>query len=101
MKDKKNGKTQMVLWMYEKLLSERKISKEEVLAKENISSITFKRYIYDIKDYLAINSSEYALVYTRRYKLYKLVHRENVGMGKENLQGSANAIGEPKFAYHQ
>lgn len=90
----------MVLWIYEKLLSERKISKEEVLSHQKISPITFKRYIYDIKDYLAINASDYALVYTRRYKVYKLIRREGIGTMKQLNEDAVNPVGEPKLAYH-
>lgn len=98
MKQIKHGKAQILLGIYEKLLGERKISKDEILSKEKISPITFKRYLYDIKDYLSLNESDYILVYARRYKVYKLIHKPVEGAshpGEEALLG----IGSPKIAY--
>ncbi len=96
MKKKRNGKAQILLWIYEHLLEERKVAKDDILAREEISAITFKRYLYDIKDYLAMNSSEYVLVYARRYKVYKLVRRNP----EEGQQTPIATIGSPKVAYH-
>jgi len=93
---KKSGKAQILLWIYERLLQERRIAKEDVLNRESISPITFKRYLYDIKDYLELNGSEYLLVYTRRYKVYKLVRRN----AEEAVEVSKMSIGSPKVAYH-
>ena len=96
MKKKKKGKAQILLWIYERLLEERKVAKEDVLAREKISPITFKRYLYAIKASLEMNSSEYVLVYARRYKVYKLVRRTP----EEIQENSAVSIGSPKVAYH-
>jgi DNA-binding CsgD family transcriptional regulator len=96
MKKKKSGKAQILLWIYEHLLQERKIAKEDVLNRESISPITFKRYLYDIKDYLELNGSDYILVYARRYKVYKLVRRN----AEEAIESSEMSIGSPKAAYH-
>lgn len=96
MKKKKNGKAQILLWIYERLLEERKVAKEDVLAREKISPITFKRYLYDIKDYLEMNASEYVLVYARRYRVYKLIRRSP----DEGKEAPIATIGSPKVAYH-
>ena len=97
MKQVKHGKAQILLGIYERLLSERKISKEEILSHEKISAITFKRYLYDIKDYLLFNDSEYVLVYARRYKVYKLVHKPSEGETRPSEE--TLGVGSPKLAY--
>jgi hypothetical protein len=94
---RKTGKTLTVLWIYEKLLGERKISKEEVLKHQNISSITFKRYLYNIKDYLAENGSNYVLVYARRYKVYRLIPRDDFNPAASAGEKPGD-VGAPKFA---
>jgi hypothetical protein len=97
MKQVKHGKAQILLGIYERLLSERKISKEEILSHEKISPITFKRYLYDIKDYLLLNDSAYVLVYARHYKVYKLIRKPVEG---ENHPSEETAgVGSPKLAY--
>jgi DNA-binding CsgD family transcriptional regulator len=94
MKKRRNGKAQILLWIYERLLTERKIAKGDILEKEHISAITFKRYLYDIKDYLDINNSDYVLVYARRYKLYRLIRRNGV----PNVPSLEPTVGSPKIA---
>lgn len=82
--------------MYERLLSERKIAKEDMLESEHISAITFKRYLYDIKDYLALNQSPFKLIYARRYKIYKLVPKTPDTPLNETTQF---VVGACKLAY--
>jgi hypothetical protein len=78
MKDKKIGKAQMILLLYEKLLTERRVANGFSFLADPLPSVTFKRYIYDIRDYLAAFASDYEVVYCRREKIYKLVRKHQL-----------------------
>jgi hypothetical protein len=95
MNEKKVGKAQIILLLYEKLLVERRISNTLSVGGESLPSVTFKRYIYDIRDYLAAFSSDYEILYSRRGKAYKLVKKHPLGE-KEALL----SIGAPQNGTH-
>jgi hypothetical protein len=92
MKTPKLGKPQILLLMYELLLNKRYLTKSDTALFQKLPSITFKRYIYEIKDYLDENGSDYLLKYSRRYKAYRLLKKERVPTDLSPLL----AIGSPR-----
>jgi hypothetical protein len=72
----KARKCQALLWMVEKLSLQGSLTKEEYLSFFDISEITFKRYISEIRAYLANFHPEETLFYDRQRHRYILEREE-------------------------
>lgn len=76
MNNYKLGKAQLLLLMYECLLDKRYLFKSDFEALQKLPPITFKRYVYEIQEYLVENDSDYEIKYSRKYKAYRLLRKE-------------------------
>lgn len=68
----KVNKTQGVLFIFNMLIEQRSISKREVMSVLEISDITFKRYMQELRAYIDNFGKDYQLVYTRSEDQYYL-----------------------------
>ncbi len=66
-------KTEACLFIYHLLLKKRKLSRNEILADYEISEISFKRYIREIKDFLHDANLPYKIHYSRHEEVYILL----------------------------
>lgn len=66
------NKTQALLYIFETLLNKRKITKNDVLNQINISDLTFRRYIQELRAYLLNFNEPYEIVYNRKNDEYYL-----------------------------
>lgn len=66
------NKTQALLYIFETLLSKRKITKNDVLNQITISDLTFRRYIQELRAYLLNFNEPYEIVYNRKNDEYYL-----------------------------
>jgi hypothetical protein len=69
----RSTKTQTILLLCEKLLNEGYIRKTDTLSDNIISSGTFKRYISEIRCFLANYHPTSELVYVKKEDIYRLV----------------------------
>jgi hypothetical protein len=65
-------KSVMVLWMFETLMSTGVLKKDEALQKEDISDISFKRYIATLRLYLQAYHPSWHLAYKKSETCYRL-----------------------------
>ena len=65
-------KTQIVLYMYDKLLSGKGFTVAEIISNFNISERTFRRYVSEINCFLANNYKEQQVGYSNDKKVYIL-----------------------------
>ncbi len=68
----KVNKSQALLYIFDKLLNEKHITKEEILDELEISELTFKRYIQELRAFLCNFYQECELVYSKSNKSYFL-----------------------------
>ena len=66
------NKTQALLYIFELLLSEGSIKKEDIMQQIEISSLTFKRYMQEIRAYAFNFYKKYELIYSRKDSRYIL-----------------------------
>lgn len=66
------NKTQALLYIFETLLSKRKITKNDVLNQITISDLTFRRYIQELRAYLLNFNEPYEIIYNRKNDEYYL-----------------------------
>ncbi len=66
------NKSENVLLIFYKFLSEKKLTKEEVMKECSISSLTFARYLSDIRDFLEKNLNCYQVIYDKKQDIYFL-----------------------------
>lgn len=66
------NKTQALLYIFETLLSKRKITKNDVLNQITISDLTFRRHIQELRAYLLNFNEPYEIVYNRKNDEYYL-----------------------------
>lgn len=66
-------KSQVVLYMYHKLMNSKGITLDEIVSKFNISIRTFRRYISEINVFLYNNYLGTEVVYDTNSKIYSLV----------------------------
>jgi hypothetical protein len=71
----KEGKAEVLLTMYDALQNEGKVSNEALRNGSPLAPITFKRYIYNIRDHYAKARPNVSLKYVRRIKAYVLVKK--------------------------
>lgn len=70
-------KSQIILRMLDLFLSKGSLSKEEILSSVDISEVSFKRYVGEIRDYLRLYRPTYAIPYRRSLLLYVLERGDN------------------------
>jgi len=68
-------KTQVILFMYEKLIMERKLDSSLVKEMFELENKTFYRYIEEIKAYLSNSYKDDEIYYSRADKVYYLVKK--------------------------
>jgi predicted DNA-binding transcriptional regulator YafY len=73
----KARKSQALLWMYERLLEKGSLTKEEYFAFFEVSGITYKRYVAELRAYLSNFHPERILFYDRRHRRY-VIEREKI-----------------------
>jgi len=66
------NKTQALLFIFYRLLTFKKVTKEEVLSEVEVSEITFKRYIQELRAYFRNFNIGYAVDYDRKTNAYYL-----------------------------
>jgi hypothetical protein len=71
------SKAVVVLWMLETLLEEGTLQKEAVLAKVDISEISYKRYIATIREFLRDFHPTWQIVYKKSRHSYLLDKGKN------------------------
>ena len=68
----KVNKTQGVLFIFNMLIEQGSISKREIISVLEISDITFKRYMQELRAYIDNFSKDYQLIYIRSEDQYYL-----------------------------
>lgn len=66
------NKTQALLYIFETLLKEGSIKKEDMMQQLEITSLTFKRYMQEIRAYAFNFFKKYELIYSRKEDRYFL-----------------------------
>ena len=66
------NKSENVLLIFYKFLSEKRLSKDEVMKECTISSLTFARYLADIRNFLDRNLPCYEVMYDKKENIYYL-----------------------------
>ena len=69
-------KSQVLMYMHEKLLLEKELKSNEVKEMFELEDKTFYRYIQEIKAYYSNLYKDYLLVYSRGDKKYFLERKE-------------------------
>jgi len=72
----KARKSQALLLLYENLLEKKTICKEDCLSFLDVSDLTFKRYISELRAYLANFHPEKSIAYDRKHRHYCLKDEE-------------------------
>ena len=76
----KYRKTIALLYVYDLLLLEKKIAKEDVMRKLELSEISFWRYIQDIRAFLAEFDPGKELIYHKGEGTYELINAKSEWM---------------------
>lgn len=69
------NKSQIILYIYDLLITKGYITKKETMLKANISELSFRRYLKDIREYLDVMQTGKELVYSERGERYYLVDK--------------------------
>lgn len=69
----KSSKCQVVLLMYRLLMEKGVLSRNEVISENLLSDATFKRYISEIRCFLANFENDVELIYSKKEDAYRLV----------------------------
>lgn len=77
MKRKGFSKTFCLLYIYSKFKEKRVIYKRDILDELLINDLRFKRYIGEIREYLAKTNSPYIIVYERKEDRYLFKRKAN------------------------
>ena len=67
------SKSQILLYIFETILTKKSINMNSVVAEFNILERTFRRYIADINAYFCNQYKNYSIVYQRKINMYCLV----------------------------
>ncbi len=70
-------KGQVLLYIYDELLNNKKISTKDIVEKFNISIRTFRRYISELNSFLFNNFKNQEVVYDPIKKTFKIVETVN------------------------
>lgn len=65
-------KTDVILDILYTLLTTKKLKKGDIISKYQISSITFARYIADVRGFFAENAPKYVVIYNKDKRYYAL-----------------------------
>lgn len=68
----KVNKTQGVLFIFDTLIEKGSINKKDMISALEISNITFKRYMQELRAYIDNFDSSYKLIYSRFEDQYYL-----------------------------
>lgn len=71
------NKTQALLFIYTRLLRNRRIEKKEIISELEISNITFLHYIQELRAFFANFNLDYEVVYQKYNDCYVLVTSHN------------------------
>lgn len=71
----KVGKTQAIVFIYEQLLKNKTISKEDIQNVISISDVTFRRYIQELRAYLINFNKNYEIIFEKKSEKYLLQTR--------------------------
>ena len=71
----KVGKTQAIVFIYEQLLKNKTISKEDIQNVISISDVTFRRYIQELRAYLVNFNKELEIKFDKKQSQYFLSNR--------------------------
>ena len=71
----KVSKAQAIVFIYEQLLNNEFITKEDIQSAISISDVTFRRYIQELRAYLVNFNKESEIVFEKKCKEYLLVKR--------------------------
>ncbi len=66
------SKSQIILYIYDVLLSNKEITINDVMNKYGISTRTFRRYISEINSFLCNNYRNQSIIYDSKRKCYYL-----------------------------
>jgi hypothetical protein len=69
----KASKTQAVLLLYDLFLMKGELRKKDYLQILEMSDISFKRYVSELRCYFANFGERYEVLYDRKHDLYKLI----------------------------
>lgn len=68
----KVGKVQAIVFIYEQLLNNKFIKKEDVQSVISISDVTFRRYIQELRAYLVNFNKDYEIKFDKKQSHYYL-----------------------------
>lgn len=71
----KVGKSQAIVFIYEQLLKNKTISKEDIQNVISISDVTFRRYIQELRAYLVNFNKELEIKFDKKQSRYFLRNR--------------------------
>lgn len=71
----KVSKAQAILFIYEQLLNNEFITKEDIQSVISISDVTFRRYIQELRAYLVNFNKEYEIMFDKKLTHYFLKNR--------------------------
>lgn len=71
----KVGKSQAIVFIYEQLLKNKTISKEDIQNVISISDVTFRRYIQELRAYLVNFNKELEIKFDKKQSKYFLAIR--------------------------
>ena len=71
----KVGKSQAIVFIYEQLLKNKTISKEDIQNVISISDVTFRRYIQELRAYLVNFNKELEIKFDKNKNKYFLAIR--------------------------
>ena len=74
----KVNKTQAILFMYNLLIKEGELRKESVLSECDLSDLTFRRYIQEIRAFLFNFGINAELIYDRKRMVFRLSQNTSV-----------------------
>ena len=69
------NKSQSLLFIFETLLTKGSITKQEITNQLEISDLSFKRYIQELRAYIYNFSKDYELIYDRSLDKYLLKNK--------------------------
>lgn len=71
----KVSKAQAIVFIYEQLLNNEFITKEDIQSVISISDVTFRRYIQELRAYLVNFNKDYEIMFDKKLTHYFLKNR--------------------------
>lgn len=69
----KVSKTQAVLVLYDQFLAKGEVRKKDILQSIDMSDISFKRYMSELRCYFANFGERYEVLYDRKHDIYRMI----------------------------